>query len=72
MANISGSNFKVKVKIFGTNRKNTHMKDLSLVIQKIWPMIKFLKSGSNFKVKVTRLKKKIGTNRKVLSYGIHI
>jgi hypothetical protein len=30
------------------------MKSLSLAIQKIWPMLKFLKSGSNFKVKVTR------------------
>jgi hypothetical protein len=27
------------------------MKALSLTIQKIWPMLKFLKSGSNFKVK---------------------
>jgi hypothetical protein len=29
-------------------------KTLSLAIQKIWPMLKFLKSGSNFKVKVTK------------------
>jgi hypothetical protein len=32
------------------------MKALSLTIQMIWPMLKFLKSGSNFKVKVTRSK----------------
>jgi hypothetical protein len=32
------------------------MKALSLAVQKIWPMLKFLKSGSNFKVKVTRSK----------------
>jgi hypothetical protein len=32
------------------------MKALSLAIPKIWPMLKFLKSGSNFKVKVTRSK----------------
>jgi hypothetical protein len=32
------------------------MKALSLAIQKIWPMLKFLKSGSNFKVKVTKSK----------------
>ena len=32
------------------------MKALSLTIQKIWSMLKFLKSGSNFKVKVTRSK----------------
>jgi hypothetical protein len=45
----SGSNFKVKVTKFGTNRKvlslGTHirnMKALSLAIQKIWPMLKFL------------------------------
>jgi uncharacterized protein YcfL len=28
------------------------MKAISLAIQKIWPMLKFLKSESNFKVKV--------------------
>jgi hypothetical protein len=32
------------------------MKALSLAIQKIWPILNFLKSGSNFKVKVTRSK----------------
>ena len=32
-----------------------NMKALSLAIQTIWPMLKFLKSGSNFKVKVTML-----------------
>jgi hypothetical protein len=32
------------------------MKSLSLTIQNIWPMLKFLKSGSNFKVKVRRSK----------------
>jgi hypothetical protein len=32
------------------------MNALSLAIQKMWPMLKFLKSGSNFKVKVTRYK----------------
>jgi hypothetical protein len=32
------------------------MKALSLTIQKIWPMLKFLKSRSNVKVKVTRSK----------------
>jgi hypothetical protein len=32
------------------------MKAVSLAIQKILPMLKFLKSGSNFKVKVTRSK----------------
>jgi ribosomal protein S15P/S13E len=30
------------------------MKALSLTIQKIWPMLKFLKSRSNFRVKVRR------------------
>jgi hypothetical protein len=50
-----------KVKNYGTIRKvliigNTHMKSLSLTIQNVWPMIKFLKRGSNFKVKVTRSK----------------
>jgi hypothetical protein len=46
------------------------MKALSLAIQKIWPMLKFLKSRSNFKVKVTR--SRIGTNRKFLSLGTHM
>jgi hypothetical protein len=32
------------------------MKALSLTIQKIWPKLKFLKSGSNFNVKVARSK----------------
>jgi hypothetical protein len=32
------------------------MKSISLAIQNIWPILKFLKSGSNFKVKVTRSK----------------
>jgi hypothetical protein len=32
------------------------MKALSLTIQNIWPMLKFFKSGSNFRVKVTRSK----------------
>jgi hypothetical protein len=31
------------------------MKALSLAIQKIWPMLKFLKSGSNFKVKIQEI-----------------
>jgi hypothetical protein len=30
------------------------MKALSLAIQKIWPMLRFLKSGSNFQIKVTK------------------
>ena len=33
-----------------------NMKNLSLTIQKLWPMFKFLKSRSNFKVKVSRSK----------------
>jgi hypothetical protein len=32
------------------------MKALSLTIQKRWPMLKFMKRGSNVKVKVTRSK----------------
>jgi hypothetical protein len=31
--------------------------------QKIWPMLKFLKSGSNFKVKVTRSKTLVPSGR---------
>jgi hypothetical protein len=34
----------------------SNMQALSLTIQKIWPKLKFLKSESNFKVKVTRSK----------------
>ena len=32
------------------------MKALALLVGKIWPRLKFLKSRSNFKVKVTRSK----------------
>jgi hypothetical protein len=32
------------------------MKALSLTIKQIWPMLKFLKGGSNIKVKVTSSK----------------
>jgi hypothetical protein len=39
------------------------MKALSLAIQKIWPMLKFLKSGSNFKVKATTSKKLVPIDR---------
>jgi hypothetical protein len=39
------------------------MKALSLAIEKIWPMLKFLKSGSNFKVKVPRSKILVPTER---------
>jgi hypothetical protein len=59
---IQGQDFKIygsniKVMLQGTciwKFRNT--KALSLTIQKIWPKLKFLKSGSNFKVKVTRSK----------------
>jgi hypothetical protein len=50
-------------KIYGSNTKVLsqvtciwNMKALSLTIQIIWPKLKFLKSGSNFKVKVRRSK----------------
>jgi hypothetical protein len=56
-----------KVKNYGAMKvlviKNTHVKSLSLTIQKIWPMLKFLESGSNFKVKVTRSKVMIRIER---------
>ena len=32
------------------------MKALPLLVKKLWPRLKFLKSRSNFKVKVTRSK----------------
>jgi hypothetical protein len=44
-------NLRLQYKGFVIN--NMHMKlkkTLSLTIQKIWPKLKFLKSGSNFKV----------------------
>ena len=31
-----------------------NMKALSLLVRKLWPRLKFIKSRSNFKVKVTR------------------
>ena len=33
-----------------------NMKALSLLVRKLWPRLKFFKSRSNFKVKVTRSK----------------
>ena len=33
-----------------------NMKALSFVVKKLWPRLKFFKSRSNFKVKVTRSK----------------
>ena len=33
-----------------------HMKALPLVVFELWPMLKFFKSRSNFKVKATRSK----------------
>ena len=33
-----------------------HMKALPLVVFELWPIFKFFKSRSNFKVKVTRSK----------------
>ena len=33
-----------------------NMKALSLLVRKLWPMLKFFKSRSNFKVKVTTSK----------------
>ena len=33
-----------------------NMKALSLMVRKLWPRLKFFKSRSNFKVKVTRSK----------------
>ena len=47
------------------------MKALSLLVGKLWPRLKFFKSRSNFKVKVTR-SKNYGTMWKVLSQGIYI
>ena len=47
-----------------------NMKGLSLLIRKLWPMLKFFKSRSNFKVKVMR--SNYGTMWKVLSQGIHM
>jgi hypothetical protein len=49
------SKFKVKVRNYGTNRRNTYMiyefREISFTIQKTWPISKFVKSRSNFKVK---------------------
>jgi hypothetical protein len=57
---IYGSNIKVLSQV--TCTWNT--KALSLTIQKIWPKLKFIKSGSNFKVKV----KNYGTIRIMVTY----
>ena len=64
----SSSNFKVKVmrskimvpcerschKIFNTHDYLCNLKALTLLVRKLWPKLKFFKSRSNFKVKVTR------------------
>ena len=40
-----------------------NMKTLSLVVRKLWPRLKFIKSRSNFKVKVTRSKIMVPSER---------
>ena len=47
------------------------MKSIPLLVRKLWPKLKFFKSRSNFKVKVTK-PKNIGTHGKVLSQGMYI
>ena len=47
------------------------MKALSLTIQKIWPRLKFLKSGSKVKVKGQKVKNFVSSG-KVLSEGIYM
>jgi hypothetical protein len=54
-----GQDFKIygsNIKVLSQVNSIWNTKALSLTIQKIWPKWKFLKSGSNFKVKVTRSK----------------
>ena len=48
-----------------------NMKALPLLVRKLWPRLKFFKSRSIFKVKVTR-SKIFGTHGKVLSQGMYI
>ena len=52
-----------KVKHYGARRKilssaihRCNMKAIPLLVRKLWPRLKFLKSRSNFKVQVTRSK----------------
>ena len=40
-----------------------NMKALSLLVRKLWPRLKFFKSRSNFKVKVTRSKMMVPCER---------
>ena len=50
-----------------------NMKALSLLVRKLWPRLKFFKSRSDFKVKVTTHEvKNYGPMRKVLSQGIYM
>ena len=47
------------------------MKALSLLFQKLWPRLSFFKSRSKFKVKVTKSKILVSTERS-MSQGIHL
>ena len=40
-----------------------NMKALSRMVEKLWPRLKFFKSKSNFKVKVTRFKIMVSCER---------
>jgi hypothetical protein len=47
-------NLRLNIKVVSQGTCIWNTKALSLTIQKIWPKLNFLKSGLNFKVKVTR------------------
>ena len=48
-----------------------NMKALSLMVHKLWPRLKFLKSRSNFKVNASK-SKNYGMTYKVSTQGIHV
>ena len=60
-----------KSKVLSQGMHICNMKAIAFLVWKLWPRLKFLKSRSNFKVKVTR-SKNYGMMWKVLSQGIHL
>ena len=56
-------NYDTMLKVLSQGIHMCNMKALSFLVRKLWPMLKFFKSRSNFKVKVTRSKIMVPSER---------
>ena len=57
------NNYSTTRKVLSQGIHMCNMKALSLLVRKLWPRLKFFKSRSNFKVKVTRSKIMVPSER---------